>query len=186
MTPGRHGRQGVGLGRGQHAPVVRQPLVRVVQVATAQDVGRALNPAGVLGQIHGGIAQGLGLALMEEVLVRDGRIMNASFTDYLLPTILDMPPVLSKLHEEPEAGLPFGAKGVAEHPTIVAPAAIAAALRHATSKDLDRIPIRPDDLVGLTPPIRSPGVPPPPVVPGPKAVPEYAGLVSSREVPPGG
>jgi CO/xanthine dehydrogenase Mo-binding subunit len=61
-------------------------LVKVVQVATAQDVGRALNPLSVLGQIEGGIAQGLGLAVMEEIVVEDGRIRNPSFTDYLLPT----------------------------------------------------------------------------------------------------
>jgi CO/xanthine dehydrogenase Mo-binding subunit len=65
-------------------------LVRVVQIATAQDVGVALNPLSVLGQIEGGIAQGLGLAVMEEIVVRDGYIRNASFTDCLLPT-LDAP-----------------------------------------------------------------------------------------------
>ena len=69
-------------------------LVRVVQVATAQDVGRALNPLSVVGQIEGGIAQGLGLAVMEEIVVEDGHIRNASFTDYLLPTALDAPDVL--------------------------------------------------------------------------------------------
>ena len=69
-------------------------LVKVVQVATAQDVGRALNPLSVLGQIEGGIAQGLGLAVMEEIIQIDGRIRNASFTDYLLPTFLDMPDVV--------------------------------------------------------------------------------------------
>jgi CO/xanthine dehydrogenase Mo-binding subunit len=61
-------------------------LVKVVQVAAAQDVGRALNPHSVVGQIEGGIAQGLGLAVMEEIVLEGGRIRNASFTDYLLPT----------------------------------------------------------------------------------------------------
>ncbi len=60
-------------------------LVKVIQVATAQDVGRALNPLSVTGQIEGGIAQGLGLAVMEEIVQIDGTIRNASFTDYLLP-----------------------------------------------------------------------------------------------------
>src|SRR4051794_34110397 len=68
-------------------------LVRVVEIATAQDVGRAMNPLAVEGQIEGGIAQGLGLALMEEIQVVDGLVRNASFTDYLIPTVLDMPPV---------------------------------------------------------------------------------------------
>ena len=77
-------------------------LVRVVQMATAQDVGKALNPLAVTGQIEGGIAQGLGLAVMEEIVVVDGRIRNPSFTDYLLPTTLDMPPVVQTLIEQPE------------------------------------------------------------------------------------
>src|ERR687883_1377067 len=124
-------------------------LVRVVQIAAAQDVGRALNPQAVYGQIEGGTAQGLGLALMEEIQTRDGLITNASFTDYLIPTALDMPPVEAELveHEEPEA--PYGAKGVGEPPTVVSTAAIVAALRDATGRELARVPVKPDDVVGL-------------------------------------
>ena len=124
-------------------------LVRVVQLAVAQDVGRALNPQSVMGQIEGGSAQGLGLALMEEVALVGGQVKNASFTDYLLPTILDMPPVVCELVEEPEPGLPYGAKGVGEPSTVVVPAAVVAALRHATGRELRRAPVKPDDLVGL-------------------------------------
>jgi xanthine dehydrogenase D subunit len=124
-------------------------LVRVLQLAVAQDVGRALNPQSVLGQIEGGSAQGLGLALMEEVALVDGQVKNASFTDYLIPTILDMPPVVSEVIEEPEPGLPYGAKGVGEPSTVVVPAAVVAALRHATGRELRRAPVKPDDLVGL-------------------------------------
>jgi CO/xanthine dehydrogenase Mo-binding subunit len=124
-------------------------LVRVVQLAVAQDVGKALNPQSVLGQIEGGSAQGLGLALMEEVALADGLVKNASFTDYLIPTILDMPPVASELVEEPEPGLPYGAKGVGEPSTVVVPAAVVAALRQATGRELRRAPVKPDDLVGL-------------------------------------
>src|SRR5213076_384399 len=72
-------------------------LVRVVQIAAAQDVGRAINPQSVRGQIEGGTAQGLGLALMEEIQVVESVVRNASFTDYLIPTILDMPPVISEI-----------------------------------------------------------------------------------------
>jgi CO/xanthine dehydrogenase Mo-binding subunit len=79
-------------------------LVKVVQIATAQDVGRALNPLSVIGQIEGGIAQGLGLAVMEEIIQIDGRIRNASFTDYLLPTMLDMPPVWPRCRGARPAG----------------------------------------------------------------------------------
>jgi CO/xanthine dehydrogenase Mo-binding subunit len=124
-------------------------LVRVLQLAVAQDVGRALNPQSVLGQIEGGAAQGLGLALMEEVALVNGQVKNASFTDYLIPTILDMPPVVSEIVEEPEPGLPYGAKGVGEPSTVVVPAAVVAALRHATGRELRRAPVKPDDLVGL-------------------------------------
>ncbi len=124
-------------------------LVRVVQLAVAQDVGKALNPQSVTGQIEGGSAQGLGMALMEEVALHEGQVKNASFTDYLIPTILDMPPVLSALVEEPEPGLPYGAKGVGEPSTVVVPAAVVAALRDATGRELRRAPVKPDDLVGL-------------------------------------
>jgi CO/xanthine dehydrogenase Mo-binding subunit len=124
-------------------------LSRVVWIGTAQDVGKAVNPQAVHGQIEGGTAQGLGLALMEEIQTRDGLITNASFTDYLIPTTLDMPPVDVVLVEEPEPDAPYGAKGVGEPPTVVATAAIAAALRDATGRDLPRVPARPDDLIGL-------------------------------------
>jgi xanthine dehydrogenase D subunit len=129
-------------------------LVKVIQIATAQDVGRALNPVSVLGQIEGGIAQGLGLAVMEEIIQIDGTIRNASFTDYLLPTMLDMPPVVATLIEEAEPLAPLGAKGVGEPPCIsVTPAVVAAirdALRQAGRPHLiDRVPVRPIDIVGL-------------------------------------
>jgi CO/xanthine dehydrogenase Mo-binding subunit len=126
-------------------------LVRVVRVDTAQDVGRAINPLAVTGQIEGGIAQGLGLALMEQLVLRDGRIENPSFTDYLIPTILDAPEVEVVLIEEPSVWGPFGAKGVGEPPTISSPAAIAAAIRDATGRPVTRLPVRPDDIVGLSP-----------------------------------
>jgi CO/xanthine dehydrogenase Mo-binding subunit len=123
-------------------------LVRVVEVATAQDVGRLMNPLQALGQIEGGIAQGVGLAVMEELVVRDGRILNASFTDYLLPTALDMPVVrIGALIEEPEPGAPFGAKGIGEPPCISSVAAVAAAIREATDRAVTRVPVRPQDLV---------------------------------------
>lgn len=124
-------------------------LTRVVWIGTAQDVGKALSRVAVEGQIEGGTAQGLGLALMEEIQTRDGAITNASFTDYLIPTFLDMPPVESELVEDPEPSAPYGVKGVGEPPTVVSTAAIVAALRDATGRDLARVPVRPDDIVGL-------------------------------------
>ncbi len=122
-------------------------LVKVVEIATAQDVGRVLNPLQVVGQLEGGIAQGLGLAVMEEIVLEDGLVKNPSFTDYLIPTALDMPVVrISSLIEEPEPGAPFGAKGVGEPPTISSTAAIAAAVRAATGLPLTRVPIRPEHI----------------------------------------
>ncbi len=121
-------------------------LVKVVQVATAQDVGRVLNPLSALGQVEGGIAQGLGLAVMEELIVDGGRIRNASFTDYLLPTFLDAPDVVVSFIEEPEPRAPLGAKGIGEPPTISSTPAIVAAIRAATGKALTRVPVRPQDI----------------------------------------
>ena len=121
-------------------------LVKVVQIATAQDVGRALNPLSVVGQIEGGIAQGLGLAVMEEIIQIDGHVRNASFTDYLLPTFLDMPDVTISLIEEPDPMAPLGAKGVGEPPTISSTPAIVAAIRDAIGRDLTRVPVRPSDI----------------------------------------
>jgi CO/xanthine dehydrogenase Mo-binding subunit len=121
-------------------------LTRVVWIGTAQEVGKAVNPQAVYGQIEGGTAQGLGLALMEEIQTRDGLITNASFTDYLIPTALDMPPVVAELIEEPEPDAPYGVKGVGEPPTVVSTAAIVSALRDATRRELNRVPVRPDDI----------------------------------------
>jgi CO/xanthine dehydrogenase Mo-binding subunit len=124
-------------------------LSRVVWIGTAQDVGKAINPQAVHGQIEGGTAQGLGLALMEEIQTRDGLITNASFTDYLIPTTLDMPPVDADLVEDPEPDAPYGAKGVGEPPTVVSTAAVVSALRAASGRELSRVPVRPDELAGL-------------------------------------
>jgi xanthine dehydrogenase D subunit len=124
-------------------------LVRVVRVDTAQDVGKALNPQSVRGQIEGGIMQGVGLAIMEELIVEDGVIRNPNFTDYLLPTILDAPDVEALLIEKEGSWGPYGAKGVGEPPIISSAAAVAAAIRDATGRPIDRIPVRPQDIALL-------------------------------------
>jgi xanthine dehydrogenase D subunit len=123
-------------------------LVKVVALDTAQDVGRALNPAAVVGQIQGGSAQGMGLALMEEIVVSEGRIRNPSFTDYLIPTILDMPPMKIEVLEYADPHAPYGVRGVGEPPTISSGPAVAAAIRQATGKALHRVPIRPEHITG--------------------------------------
>ncbi len=126
-------------------------LVRVVELATAQEVGLAMNPQALEGQIEGGTAQGLGLALLEEIQVKDGRVLNASFTDYLLPTILDMPPMRIEILEHPDPESPYGLKGVGEPPHISTPPAVLAALRAASGRPLTRVPVRPGHIAGLEP-----------------------------------
>ncbi|HVH63081.1 MAG TPA: molybdopterin cofactor-binding domain-containing protein, partial [Candidatus Dormibacteraeota bacterium] len=121
-------------------------LVKVVELATAQDVGKAINPQQVEGQLEGGAAQGLGLAVMEEIQVKNGVIKNPSFTDYLLPTTLDMPPVRMEILELGDPNSPYGLKGVGEPPTISSGPAILAAIRAATGRDLNRVPVRPQDI----------------------------------------
>jgi CO/xanthine dehydrogenase Mo-binding subunit len=123
-------------------------LVKVVELACAQDVGKAINPDAVVGQIHGGTAQGMGLALMEEIVVSEGKIRNPSFTDYLIPTILDMPPMKVDVLEYADPHAPYGLRGVGEPPTISSGPAVAAAIRAATGLDLTRVPIRPEHLTG--------------------------------------
>ncbi len=122
-------------------------LVKVVALDTAQDVGKAINPDAVVGQIQGGSAQGMGLALMEEVVVRDGIVQNPSFTDYLIPTILDMPPMKIEVLEYADPHAPYGVRGVGEPPTISSGPAVAAAVRAATGRALRRVPIRPEHIV---------------------------------------
>ena len=124
-------------------------LVKVVQLDCAQDVGKAMNPDAVIAQIQGGSAQGLGLAVMEEILVKDGKVRNPSFTDYLIPTILDMPPMRVDVLERPDPHAPYGVRGVGEPPTISATPAIANAIRAATGLELPRVPVRPEHITGV-------------------------------------
>jgi xanthine dehydrogenase D subunit len=126
-------------------------LVRVVEMATAQDVGKAINPQAVEGQIEGGSSQGLGFALMEEIQVEGGKVRNPSFTDYLIPTILDMPPMKLDILELPHPDSPYGLNGVGEPPSLSSTPAIANALRDATGLDLPRVPVRPEYISGQVP-----------------------------------
>jgi xanthine dehydrogenase D subunit len=120
--------------------------LRLVQLATVQDVGRALNPLSVLGQLEGGTAQGVGLALTEELALEDGVVVHPTFSEYLIPNAVDLPMLMVELVEEPEPDAPFGAKGVGEAPTVSSPAAVMAALRNATGLPLTRLPVRAEHL----------------------------------------
>ena len=121
--------------------------VRVVQVAAVHDVGTVVDPLGALGQVEGGVAQGVGLALMEELRVEGGVVSTRSFADYLVPTAVDVPDVVVDWIEEPEPASPLGAKGLGELPCVPSTAATVAAIRAATGRALTRVPVRPSDLV---------------------------------------
>jgi aldehyde oxidoreductase len=113
--------------------------VRLLKITAAHDVGRAINPTLCEGQIEGGIAQGIGMALMEEYI--PGRTDNLH--DYLIPTFGDVPPVESILIEVPDPEGPFGAKGLGEHVLIPTAPAILNAIRHACGAELTRVPALP-------------------------------------------
>jgi CO/xanthine dehydrogenase Mo-binding subunit len=123
-------------------------LVKVVEMACTQDVGKAINPQAVVGQIEGGSAQGMGLALMEEIVVENGIIRNPSFTDYLIPTILDMPPMRIEVLEYADPHAPYGLRGVGEPPTLSSGPAVLSAIRSATGQFLTRVPVRPEHITG--------------------------------------
>jgi CO/xanthine dehydrogenase Mo-binding subunit len=118
--------------------------VKVERHIAAHDVGKAINPQSVEGQIVGGVAQGLGMALMEEVVYRDGRILNAGFTDYIIPTIKDLPPVEAIIIEHDDPGGPFGAHGIGEPPLIGAVPAILSAIYDATGAAPHTLPVNPE------------------------------------------
>src|SRR2546425_1105888 len=115
--------------------------VTLHKYVVAQDVGFAMNPTYIEGQIEGGVAQGLGQALSEEIVYEGGRVVNANLTDYKMPTTLDMPRVDTILVEHPSLVGPYGAKGVGEPPNIEPPAAVANAVAAATGLRLTSLPI---------------------------------------------
>ncbi|CAL9384087.1 xanthine dehydrogenase subunit D [Streptomyces sp. enrichment culture] len=125
-------------------------LVKVIELACAQDVGKALNPLSVLGQIQGGTTQGLGVAVMEEIVVdpKTAKVRNPSFTDYLIPTILDTPTIPVDVLELADDHAPYGLRGIGEAPTLSSTPAVLAAVRNATGRQLDRTPVRPEHLTG--------------------------------------
>ncbi|GAA0668005.1 molybdopterin-dependent oxidoreductase [Kitasatospora atroaurantiaca] len=122
--------------------------VRVVDVTVAQDVGRALNPRQIEDRIEAGVAQGIGLALLEDLRTEGGRLANPSLTGYRLPTALDTCDVrIAALLEERDVVATFGAKAVSAVPAVVAPAAVAAAVRAATGLPVGRLPILAEDAI---------------------------------------
>jgi CO/xanthine dehydrogenase Mo-binding subunit len=123
---------------------------RATKITAVHDVGRALHPAMLHGQIYGGVAQGVGYALMEDLQLKDGVPLNANFTDYLIPTALDVPEVQVVLIEEPFKDGPFGAKGVGEPSLIPCPAAVANAVSHAVGVPFHELPLTPERVLAAT------------------------------------
>lgn len=124
--------------------------VTVRRVTTAQDIGKAINPLLVEGQIIGGTAQGLGYALLEQPVYKDGTMQNAQLTNYIIPTALDMPPLDVVLVEKPYARGPSGAKGIGELPMDVPGPAVAAAIFRATGLFLSALPILPEKILAAS------------------------------------
>jgi len=114
--------------------------VRVLRVSAAHDVGRAINPTLIEGQIEGGVAQGLGMALMEEFFPGKGENLH----DYLIPSAGDIPPIESVLIEDPSSIGPFGAKGIGEQAVIPTAPAILNAIHDAVGVRIHKIPATPD------------------------------------------
>jgi CO/xanthine dehydrogenase Mo-binding subunit len=122
-------------------------LIRVEEVSAAHDVGRVIHRDALEGQIQGGIVQGMGWAVSEELRMDHGRLANASFTDYTIPTAADAPRVKITVLESEGAGGPFGAKGVGEPSLIPAPVAVRNAVCDALGVEIDRLPLTPPTVV---------------------------------------
>jgi len=122
-------------------------LVRVEEVSAAHDVGRVIHRDALEGQIQGGIVQGMGWAVSEELKLDRGRLANPSFTDYVIPTAADAPRIAIAVVESEGAGGPYGAKGVGEPSLIPTPAAVRNAVCEALGVEIDRLPLTPPTVV---------------------------------------
>lgn len=122
-------------------------IVKVLKIVAAHDVGKAINPAFVEGQINGGIGFGLGQGIMENMIIREGRNLNPNFTDYLIPTSLDMPEVQTILVETDEPSGAFGAKGVGEPPNLPTAPAIVNAIYNAVGVMIMDLPATPEKIL---------------------------------------
>lgn len=122
--------------------------ISLVSVHCADDVGRAVNPVQVQGQIEGAVVQAMGYAILEELVVKDGRILNPNLSTYLIPTVLDVPGrIESIILEHPDPLGPWGARGMGEMPYLPLAAAVAAAVKDATGIWFDEIPLTPQRVV---------------------------------------
>jgi CO/xanthine dehydrogenase Mo-binding subunit len=122
--------------------------VTILRYTAVQDVGKAIHPSYVEGQMQGGVVQGIGWALNEEYVYNaEGRMLNASFLDYRMPTSLDLPMIETIIVEVPNPGHPYGVRGVGEVPIVPPLATIANAIAHATGVRLYELPMSPPRVV---------------------------------------
>lgn len=125
-------------------------LVTVDRITAVHDVGKVINPLLIQGQVHGGVALGLGYCLSEELQVHEGRVLNPNFADYKMMTAPQMPPIVTHFVETEDAEGPYGAKGIGEAPAICVAPAVANAVYLATGKRFTRLPMSPERvLLGL-------------------------------------
>jgi CO/xanthine dehydrogenase Mo-binding subunit len=122
--------------------------VKVLKVVSVHDSGRIINPMAAEGQVHGGVHMGIGYALYEELVLEQGRVVNASFADYHVPTAQETPVVKAVFVENPDPAGPFGAKGIGETACIPTAAAIANAVYDATGRRVKKLPIKYRDILG--------------------------------------
>jgi CO/xanthine dehydrogenase Mo-binding subunit len=127
----------------------RTAEVRVEDFVAVQEVGKVINPVLAAGQIEGGVAQGIGFALYENVVWQEGRMINGQMTNYVMPTSMDVPPIRVFFEELPYSRGPAGAKGIGELPLDGTSPAIANAIAHATGADIREIPITPEKLIDM-------------------------------------
>jgi CO/xanthine dehydrogenase Mo-binding subunit len=125
----------------------RTGVVKVLKIAAAHDVGKAINASLVRGQISGGIGFGIGMALLEDMVLEQGRNLNPNFVDYLIPASIDMPEIDAIIVEENEPSGPFGAKGVGEQSCVPTAPAILNAIYNATGVRISALPANPDRLL---------------------------------------
>jgi CO/xanthine dehydrogenase Mo-binding subunit len=122
--------------------------VDILRYTAVQDVGKAIHPGFVEGQLHGGVAQGIGWALNEEYVYDEaGLMLNASFLDYRIPTCVDLPMVDTVLVEVPNPGHPYGVRGVGEPPILPPPAAVANAIYRAVGVRMSVLPMSPTNIL---------------------------------------
>ena len=119
----------------------------VLKITAVHDCGQAINPMFVEGQIEGGVAMGLGFGTMEEMVVEQGRVRNPQFTDYIMPTALDVPQIVTRIVERPEPSGPFGAKGIGEPALLPTAPAIVNAIQNAVGVRIRSLPATPEKIL---------------------------------------